>query len=123
MKNAATASVGTEPPQALPTGGTPWMTGTTASSRSLTLLTPTPTASPTASPTDRPTYTPTPTLTPTVTPSPTATAIPTATLLPPGTDALHLTGDAYWAALGVGAILVGLRLGLRQRRPGRSGRA
>ncbi|UCC62892.1 MAG: hypothetical protein JSV36_19430 [Anaerolineae bacterium] len=103
---------------------TPTATGTpTPTSTPTGTPTPTPTASPTATPTDRPTYTPTPTRTPTVTPSPTATVIPTATLLPPGTDVLHLTGDAYWAALGVGAILVGLRLGLRQRRPGRSRRA
>lgn len=81
--------------------------------------TPTPTVTPTATPTATPTDTPTPTVTLTPTPTPTATSIPTPTLLPPGTDALHPTGDAFWAALGIGIALTGLRLGLRQRRSAR----
>jgi hypothetical protein len=55
MKNVAAAPVGTEPPQALPIGGTPWMIGTPAFSRSLTLFTPTPTTSVTLSPIPTPT--------------------------------------------------------------------
>jgi hypothetical protein len=78
--------------------------------------TPTPTATATATRTAPPTNTPTPTVTPTATATGTATTIPTPTLLPPGTDALHPTGDALWAALGVGVVLAGLRIGLRQRR-------
>jgi hypothetical protein len=79
--------------------------------------TPIPTATATATQTATPTDTPTPTVTPTATAKPTATTIPTPTLLPPGTDALHPTGDILWAALGIGVVLAGLRIGLRQRQP------
>ena len=79
--------------------------------------TPVPTDTPTATTTTTPTDTPTPTLTPTATAPPTATVVPSPTLLPPGSDALHPTGDVLWAALGAGALLTGLRFGLRQRRP------
>jgi hypothetical protein len=83
--------------------------------------TPTPSATPTATLTVTPSHTATPTRTPTFSPSPTATTIATATLLPPGTDALHPTGDAFWVALGVGVVLAGLRFGLRQRRSSQPG--
>lgn len=79
--------------------------------------TPTLTVTPTA--TALPTDTPSPTPTPTAVPSPTPTAATTPTLLPPGSDALHLTGDVFWAALGIGLVLAGLRMGLRRRRLGR----
>ncbi len=96
--------------------------------------TPTPTASPTAAATATatPTASPSPTATapstatpnpiPTASPSPAPISTPAApvavtpTLLPPGSDALHPTLDALWVALGIGGVLLGLRLALRRRR-------
>jgi hypothetical protein len=85
----------------------------TATPTATSTNTPTPTVTSTA--TALPTDTPLPTFTPTVVSRPATTAAVTPTLLPPGSDALHLTGDVLWAALGVGLVLAGLRLSRRRR--------
>ena len=100
---------------------TAWVTRTTRATR---IATPTTTPTYTATPTARPTQTIAPTITPTQTATPTAR--PTQTVAPTTTPSVQPiqpiaptvtpTGDAIWAALGIGLALAGLRAGLRQRR-------